>query len=108
MAFNEMQKRHLNNRINATIVKPLNNVKCDVVVSVKIKKPNLLHDRSHGVDLTMCKIDKLSSILEYHPNIASNQVTGTQSYALTKTTRLTALKAVELGSLVLIRVVSIL
>ena len=29
------------------------NVKCDVNVSVKIEKPNLLHDWSHGLDLKM-------------------------------------------------------
>ena len=29
--------------------------KCNLNVKVKIKKPYLLHDWSHGVDLTMCK-----------------------------------------------------
>ena len=55
MACDEMQKRHFNDRLNAIILKPLNNVKCDVNVSVKLKKRNLLHDWSHDVDLTMCK-----------------------------------------------------
>ena len=55
MACDEMQKRHFNDRIKATICKTIKNVKCDVNVGVKANKPNLLHDWLHGVDLTMCK-----------------------------------------------------
>ena len=68
-------------------------------VSINIKKPNLLSDWSHGVDLTKCKQKKRSSILKYKSNIASKPATGMQSYTLTKSKHLTSLKAVELGSL---------
>ena len=88
-------------------MKTLKNVICDVNVSVKIKKSNILHDLSHGVDLAMCKQTKRPSVIIYQSNIASKPATGTpQSYTLTKNRHLTSLKAVELGSLVHVRVLS--
>ena len=56
MACDEMQKNViLAIDLTYDMKKNLKNVKCEVNVSMKIKKPNLLHDWSHGVDLTMCK-----------------------------------------------------
>ena len=65
-----------------------------------------MHDWSHGVDLTMCKKISALAYSKDQSNIASKPGTGTSSYTLTKNKLSTALKAVELGSLVFVRVVS--
>ena len=96
MACDEMQKHHFNDRINTIICRPIhvNNVKCDMNVSVKIKKPKHLHDWSHGVALTVCKYKIRPSILKHQSNIATKPATGMQRYTLTKNKHLTSLKAI--------------
>ena len=64
---------------------------------MKIKQPNILHDWSHDVDLTMCKQKKRPSVLKYQSDIASKPASETQSFTLTKNRHLTSLKAFELG-----------
>ena len=51
------------------------NVKCDVNVRVKIKKPRLFHVRLFGVDLTMCILSKRPIIFVMQLNIASKHAT---------------------------------
>ena len=103
MPCDEMRKRQFNDSFNATRLKHIKTLKCDVDVRMKIKKPNLLHEWLHDVDFTMCKQKKRPSILKYQSNIAPKPATGKQGYSMTQNKHLTPLKAVELWSLAHVR-----
>ena len=56
-------------------MKTYENVKCDVNVRIKIKKPHLFHALLFGVDLTMCKLNKRPIIFLMKSNIALKHAT---------------------------------
>ena len=58
------------------------NVKCDVNVRMKIKKPRLYHVRLFGVDLTMCKSSKRPIKFVMQSNIASKHATWMARYTM--------------------------
>ena len=56
-------------------MKTYENVKCDVNVRIKIKKPRFFHVWLFGVDLIMCILNKCPIILVMQSNIASEHAT---------------------------------
>ena len=84
-------------------MKTYKNVKCDVNVRIKIKKPRLFHVLLFDVDLTICKLNKRLIIFQMQSNIASKHATWMARYTMVVNKRLTSLRAVGFGSLVNIR-----
>ena len=58
------------------------NVKSDVNVRMKIKKPGLFHVWLFGVDLPMCKLNKSPIIFEMQSNIAPKHATWMAWYTM--------------------------
>ena len=56
-------------------MKTYENVKCDVNVRIKIKKPGLFHVWLFGVDLTMCKLNKRPIVFVIQSSIVSKHAT---------------------------------
>ena len=79
------------------------NVKCEVNVRTKIKKPRLLHAWLNGVDSTMCQSNNRPIIFAIQSSIALKQATSKAIYAMRENKRLTSLRAVGFESLVHIR-----
>ena len=58
------------------------NVKCDVNVRIKIKKPRLFDVWLFGVDLTVCKLNKRPIIFIMQSNIAAKHATRMARYTM--------------------------
>ena len=56
-------------------MKTYENVKSDVNIRIKIKKPRLFHVWLFGIDLTLCKLNKRPIIFLMQSNIASKHAT---------------------------------
>ena len=73
MTCDEMRKRHFKDKINATRWKQKTK-NCDVYVSTKTLKPNILHDLLHRVDPIMCKQKSIASCWNVSQMLLQNQL----------------------------------